>query len=98
MLAEGGATTRQLMDTLGHTNIKHAELYSREADQQRLSRDGMGKVVRMFGKGKVGRRLGLAKFGKRLWQTALELIENKGNFGGPGRTRTGTGAVMSSEL
>ena len=53
MLAEGGATTRQIMDTLGHTNIKHAELYSKEADQQRLSRDGMDKVVRMFGRGKV---------------------------------------------
>lgn len=26
MLAEGGATTRQIMDTLGHTNIRHAEL------------------------------------------------------------------------
>lgn len=53
MLAEGGATTRQLMDTLGHTNIKHAELYSKEADQQRLSRDGMSKVVLMFGQGKI---------------------------------------------
>lgn len=53
MLAEGGATTRQIMDTLGHTNIKHAELYSKEADQQRLSRDGMDKVVRMFGRGKI---------------------------------------------
>lgn len=53
MLAEGGATTRQIMDTLGHTNIKHAELYSREADQERLSRDGMSKVVMMFGKPKL---------------------------------------------
>lgn len=53
MLAEGGATTRQIMDTLGHTNIKYAELYSKEADQQRLSRDGMDKVVRMFGRGKI---------------------------------------------
>lgn len=53
MLAEGGATTRQIMDTLGHTNIKHAELYSKDADQQRLSRDGMDKVVRMFGRGKI---------------------------------------------
>lgn len=53
MLAEGGASTRQIMDTLGHTNIKHAELYSKEADQKRLSRDGMDKVVRMFGRGKI---------------------------------------------
>lgn len=53
MLAEGGATTRQIMDTLGHTNIKHAELYSKEADQQRLSRDGMDKIARMFGRGKT---------------------------------------------
>lgn len=28
----------------------HAKLYSREADPERLSRDGMSKVVMMFGK------------------------------------------------
>jgi integrase len=32
-LAEHGATTRQMMDVLGHDNIAHAELYSRDADQ-----------------------------------------------------------------
>lgn len=45
MLAESGASTRQLMDTLGHDDIAHAELYSREADQERLARDGMNKVI-----------------------------------------------------
>ncbi len=43
-LAEGQATTRQLMDVLGHTDIKHAELYSREAEQRRLAEDGMAKL------------------------------------------------------
>jgi integrase len=47
MLAEGGSTTRQIMDTLGHTDIKHAELYSREAEQERLARAGMNNVARM---------------------------------------------------
>jgi len=47
LLAEGGATTRQIMDTLGHTDIAHAELYSREAEQERLARDGMKAVVRL---------------------------------------------------
>ncbi|MBX3502840.1 MAG: tyrosine-type recombinase/integrase [Alphaproteobacteria bacterium] len=41
LLAEGGATTRQLMDILGHTNMQHAELYSREAEQRRLAAAGM---------------------------------------------------------
>lgn len=54
MLAEGGATTRQIMDTLGHTDIKHAELYSREADQRRLAREGMGAVVRLVSSRKSG--------------------------------------------
>lgn len=45
MLAEGGASTRQLMDTLGHDDIEHAELYSREASQAILARDGMDKVT-----------------------------------------------------
>lgn len=47
MLAEGGASTRQIMDTLGHDDIAHAELYSREAEQARLAADGMSKVVRL---------------------------------------------------
>lgn len=47
MLAEGGATTRQLMETLGHDDIEHAELYSREAAQAILARDGMSKVTRL---------------------------------------------------
>jgi integrase len=44
ILAEHGATTRELMDTLGHDSIAHAELYSREADQARLARSAMDKV------------------------------------------------------
>lgn len=48
MLAESGATTRQLMETLGHDNIEHAELYSREAEQERLARDAMGRLSRKY--------------------------------------------------
>lgn len=44
-LAEHGATTRQLMDMLGHDNIEHAELYSREADQRTMAADGMDKLA-----------------------------------------------------
>lgn len=49
-LAESGATTRQIMDTLGHTDIKHAELYSKDAEQEMLARDGLAGVVRQFKK------------------------------------------------
>jgi site-specific recombinase XerD len=41
MLAESGATTRQIMAILGHDDINHAELYTREAEQRRLAADGM---------------------------------------------------------
>jgi integrase len=44
-LAEHGATTRQLMEVLGHDNIEHAELYSREAEQRLLAIAGMDKLV-----------------------------------------------------
>lgn len=55
LLAEGGASTRQLMETLGHDDIEHAELYSREASQAILARDGMNKVTRLVqGKKKRG--------------------------------------------
>lgn len=55
MLAESGATTRQIMDTLGHTDIQHAELYSREAEQELLAREGMNGVVRLFNASKKAR-------------------------------------------
>lgn len=44
-LAEADASTRQLMETLGHNNISYAELYSREASQIRLAVQGMDKVT-----------------------------------------------------
>lgn len=44
-LAEHGATTRQLMGILGHDDIQHAELYSREAEQRGLAADGMEKLL-----------------------------------------------------
>lgn len=47
MLADGEATTRQLMDILGHDDIEHAELYSRSAEQKRLAHAGMQKVVKL---------------------------------------------------
>jgi integrase len=56
LLAEGEATTRQIMEILGHTAIQHAELYSREAEQRRLARQGMEKIQ--------GRKLTLIRGGK----------------------------------
>lgn len=44
-LAEHEATTRQLMGVLGHDNIEHAELYSREAEQKKLAAAGMEKLM-----------------------------------------------------
>jgi integrase len=45
LLAEGGATTRQLMGVLGHDDIAHAELYSRAAEQRRLATDAMHRIA-----------------------------------------------------
>jgi len=44
-LAEHAATTRQLMDVLGHDNIEHAELYSREAEQKKMAAAAMEKLM-----------------------------------------------------
>ena len=46
-LAEAEASTRQLMDVLGHDDIDHAKLYSREASQVRLAVQGVDRVVRL---------------------------------------------------
>jgi integrase len=46
MLAEGGATTRQIMAVLGHSSIAHAELYTREAEQRTLARAGIRLLSR----------------------------------------------------
>ncbi len=48
MLAEADVTTRQMMDVLGHDDMEHAELYSREAEHRRLAVQAMGKVVETF--------------------------------------------------
>ena len=45
LLAEQGATTRELMDALGHDAIEHAALYSREAEQERMAREAFRKVA-----------------------------------------------------
>jgi integrase len=45
MLAESGAPTRQIMAILGHDDINHAELYTREAEQRRLAADGMRNLT-----------------------------------------------------
>lgn len=44
-LAEHGATTRQLMDMLGHDDMKHAELYSAEAEQRHMAAAAMATLV-----------------------------------------------------
>ena len=43
-VAEGGVTTRQIIEILGHENIRHAELYSRKAEQPRLAKDGSDRA------------------------------------------------------
>jgi len=43
-LAEHGATTRELMDVLGHESLAHAELYSREAEQRIMAKAAMSKL------------------------------------------------------
>lgn len=46
-LAEADASTRQIMEALGHRSIAHAELYSREASKIRLAVQAMDKVTKM---------------------------------------------------
>lgn len=44
LMAEAQATTREMMDVLGHTTMEQAELYSREAEQARLAKSGLRKL------------------------------------------------------
>lgn len=48
-LAEEGATTKQAAGILGHDDLDHVELYSREAEQERLATDGLSLLIRRFG-------------------------------------------------
>lgn len=48
-LAEEGATAKQAAGILGHDDLDHVELYSREAEQERLAVDGMERLIRRFG-------------------------------------------------
>lgn len=47
-LAEEGATSKQAGGILGHDDLDHVELYSREAEQERLAVDGMSKLLKRF--------------------------------------------------
>jgi site-specific recombinase XerD len=49
MLAESGATTREIMSILGHDSIAHAELYTREAEQKMRASAGMQKLAKRRG-------------------------------------------------
>ncbi len=49
MLAEAEATTREVMAVLGHDDIAHAELYTREAEQKKLARAAMHKLAKRHG-------------------------------------------------
>lgn len=48
-LAEEGATAKQAAGILGHDDLDHVELYSREAEQERLAVSGMERLIRRFG-------------------------------------------------
>ena len=95
-LAEAEASTRQLMDVLGHDDIEHAELYSREASQVRLAVKGMDRVVRLVTrKPLLGEPLDKPKtFGG---EPPYNPLINNG-IGGPGGTRTPNQTVMSRQL
>jgi integrase len=45
-LAEEGATAKQSAGILGHDDLDHVELYSREAEQERLAVDGMSRLLK----------------------------------------------------
>lgn len=45
-LAEEGATAKQSAGILGHDDLVHVELYSREAEQERLAVDGMSLLLK----------------------------------------------------
>lgn len=44
IIAEAGGTTRELMGALGHETLAHAELYSRDAEQEALARTALSKA------------------------------------------------------
>ncbi len=48
-LAEEGATAKQSAGILGHDDLDHVELYSREAEQERLAVDGLERLVKRYG-------------------------------------------------
>ena len=85
-LAEAEASTRQLMDVLGHDDIDHAELYSREASQVRLAVQGMDRVVRL-----VTRKPMLGEpIGEPRGEPPYKSLINNDN-GGPGGSSFSTG-------
>jgi integrase len=48
-LAEEGATAKQAAGILGHDDLDHVELYSREAEQERLAVAGLERLIQRYG-------------------------------------------------
>ncbi|MDG3576017.1 tyrosine-type recombinase/integrase [Rhizobium sp. YJ-22] len=47
-LSECGATAKQSAGILGHDDLEHVELYSREAEQEVLAVDGLSLLLKRF--------------------------------------------------
>ncbi len=51
MLADDGATTKQIQGALGHTTLQQAELYTKSADRRRASKGATDVLRHRFAKG-----------------------------------------------
>ena len=47
-LAEAGATANEIIAVTGHSNVTEVTTYTREAENRRLTSQGMNKVARSF--------------------------------------------------
>jgi integrase len=50
-LAEAGATTKQIQAVTGHASLREVERYSKGAEQERLARAAVSRLVRREGGG-----------------------------------------------
>lgn len=81
------------MNVLGHDDVEHAELYSREASQVQLAVQGMDRFLRLATrKPMLGEPVGETR-----GESPYKALINNDN-GGPGGTRTPNQAVMSRRL
>ena len=93
-LAEAGCTTKQIQSITGHSSIREVERYTKAADQERLARQAIARLIGTAQPASMAKPSGEVS---NCQKKPIKINAEKTD-GGPGGTRTPNQTVMSGRL